>query len=92
MIVPAVLYFMTKIQEVKMLVEIGALFVKKSKDGNDFLVGKLGNANIFVFKNKHKTNDTQPEYKICIGNGTKSPNKKDESQEILKSFIGKVET
>ena len=54
------------------LVNLGALW-KNEKNGNQFLSGNFGNATIFVFKNKWKKKDTDPDYKIMVGNRTRKP-------------------
>lgn len=52
------------------LVNLGALW-KNEKDGNQYLSGTFGNAVIFVFKNKWKKKDTDPDYKIMVGSRAK---------------------
>ena len=45
------------------LVELGALW---KQDGKTYLKGKLGNANLFIFKNKFKESDKHPDYKVYV--------------------------
>ncbi len=64
------------------LEEAGALWIKKSKTGNQFLTGKIKSKSgeeisVMVFKNKYKTEGSnQPDYRVYFDNNL---NKKDES-------------
>lgn len=66
------------------LVQLGALW-KKDKDGNQFLSGSMGSANVFVFKNKWKKNDKDPDYKIFVGRRSRAKQEKSESQDSSQS-------
>ncbi len=50
--------------------KIGALWLRKSKDGLSFLSGVVqdmrGDINIAVFKNDRKEKDNQPDYNIVL--------------------------
>ena len=53
--------------------KIGALWIKKDKNGNYFFSGKVGDKAIMIFKNKHKKEDDEktgknnPDYLIYEG-------------------------
>jgi hypothetical protein len=36
-------------------------------DNKGYLSGTIGNGRIFVFPNKNKTGENQPDYDLCIG-------------------------
>ena len=48
------------------MIELCGLWLNKKNDGEEYFSGKLGNVKLLVFKNKYKTADNQPDYKICI--------------------------
>ncbi len=49
---------------------IGALWVRKTKEGKTYLSGILetlaGDVGIVAFQNDKKTKDNQPDYNLCI--------------------------
>lgn len=55
--------------------KIGALWLKQSQDGRQFLSGVLqdlgGDINIAVFKNDKKENEKQPDYNIVLSERSK---------------------
>jgi uncharacterized protein (DUF736 family) len=50
--------------------QIGALWVRKSKDGKNYMSGTLedlrGNIQIAVFKNDRKEKENQPDFRIVL--------------------------
>lgn len=45
--------------------EIGALWLKESKNGNSFFSGKIdGVGDVVVFANTKKTKENQPDYRV----------------------------
>lgn len=64
------------------LEEAGALWIKKSKTGNQFLTGKIKSKSgeeisVMVFKNKYKTEGSnQPDYRVYFDNNL---NKKEDA-------------
>ena len=48
------------------LIEIAVLWKNKSKKGEIYLSGYLGNAILLVFKNQFKEKDNQPDYKVYV--------------------------
>lgn len=50
------------------MVSLCGLWIKKDKNGNTYMTGKLGSANIMVMKNKYKKEDKHPDYKILVAN------------------------
>ncbi|MCR4342558.1 MAG: DUF736 domain-containing protein [Patescibacteria group bacterium] len=55
--------------------KIGALWIKKSQDGRNYLSGVIqdlsGDINIAVFKNDKKEADKQPDYNIVLSERSK---------------------
>lgn len=50
------------------LVQLGALWRNEGKDGkDDYLSGSFGAAQVFVFKNKFKKKDNEPDFRIMVG-------------------------
>ena len=47
------------------MVKIGGLWKRQGKNG-DFLAGKLGTANLMIFKNTKKRNAQDPDYSIMV--------------------------
>jgi hypothetical protein len=47
------------------MTKIAALWLKDGEKGK-FFVGKLGDATLFVFKNKNKKADNQPDYEVFV--------------------------
>lgn len=55
------------------LFEITGLWVSESKSGEKYMKGSLSlpsgtKLDVFIFKNKNKTTDKQPDYKLSVGN------------------------
>lgn len=50
----------------KPLYEICALWKNETKNGDMYLSGNLGNSKILILKNKNKTEDRQPDYRVLI--------------------------
>lgn len=50
-----------------MLTEIGGLWVKHNKNGEEYYTGRLGNSNLILFKNKNKKTDKEPEFRLYVG-------------------------
>ncbi len=55
-------------------VQIGALW-KPNGQTKAVLSGKLGNANLFIFKNEYKKESKHPDYVVCVA----APQKKENS-------------
>lgn len=52
------------------LVPLCGLWLTKSKDGKQYMSGRLGNAKVFVFRNRKKGergNEKQPDYYVMMG-------------------------
>lgn len=56
------------------MIELAALWLKETKDGSEYMSGKLNGLNVFVFKNNYKEKENQPDYKIYLS----KPEKKEE--------------
>lgn len=48
------------------LITITGLWENKSKDGELYFSGALGNAKIMIFRNKNKKKETHPDWNLCI--------------------------
>lgn len=48
------------------LVQLGALWKNEGKDGQ-YLSGTFGSAKMFIFKNKWKKGEKDPDYRIYVG-------------------------
>lgn len=64
------------------LVKIGALWTKKTKDGEMCLTGRMGDAVLLIFKNRFKQEDRQPDYIAYVARPTE---KKDEGPQDSKA-------
>lgn len=53
------------------MVYLGGVWANRDKNGQIYFSGYLGNAKLFLFKNKNKTNDKQPDFYMQIANNTK---------------------
>lgn len=42
--------------------KLGALWLKKSKNGEGFLTGEVSGVKVVVFKNKYKETEAHPDY------------------------------
>ncbi len=56
------------------MIELTGLWEKKDKNGNTFFSGKIGRANVFIFKNTQKEKENQPDYRLMVG----EPKKKED--------------
>lgn len=52
--------------EPKTMVNIGGLWVNKSKNGEVYLSGYLNGARLLVFKNNFKEHEKQPDYVMYV--------------------------
>ncbi len=43
---------------------VGALWIKTSKKGTQFLAGKIGTTDVVIFQNGYKDNDVKPDYLV----------------------------
>lgn len=43
---------------------VGALWIKTSKKGTQFLAGKIGATDVVIFQNGYKDNDVKPDYLV----------------------------
>lgn len=50
----------------KTTIELCALWENKTKDGKTYLSGNLGNNKVLVFKNTHKKNEKEPDYRVLL--------------------------
>lgn len=64
------------------LVEIMALWENQSESGETYFTGRMGNAKVIVFKNKYKTSDKHPSYRVYVQN----PEKKEKTETPQSSF------
>lgn len=48
------------------MISLTGLWIKKDKNGNTYMAGKLGSLNVLVMKNTFKKEDKQPDYKIML--------------------------
>ena len=44
--------------------ELGAFWTKVSKNGQEFMSGKLGDQEVVVFKNDRKTKDSEQDWRV----------------------------
>ncbi len=51
------------------MINLTGLWIKKDKNGNEYFQGKLNNATVWIFKNNHKENESQPDYNMSISQG-----------------------
>lgn len=58
---------MTEEKKNSELVQLGALWKNEGKDGGMYLSGNMGSATLFVFKNKWKKGDRDPDYRVYVG-------------------------
>lgn len=52
--------------EKRVQLELGALWAKKTKAGDEFWSGSLNNLNITVWRNTRKTKDNQPDFRVFL--------------------------
>lgn len=57
------------------MIEITGLWLKKSENGDTYMVGKMGSAKVLIFKNKFKSKDNQPDYVFYIDENYSKGNK-----------------
>lgn len=50
------------------MVSLGGLWLNKSKNGELYFSGYLGNAKLYIFKNKKKEKENQPDYYMMLAN------------------------
>lgn len=50
-----------------MLVELTGLWSRKNKNGEEYFMGRLGNSNVLLFRNKNKKNDKEPDFRMFVG-------------------------
>jgi uncharacterized protein (DUF736 family) len=46
--------------------EIGALWLKTSPKGQPYMSGKIDGKAVVIFKNKKKTNEKHPDYRVLL--------------------------
>jgi len=51
-----------------------------SKEGKDYLLGRLGGVKVMVFKNEMKKEDKHPDYNMVFAEYEKKENKKEEKE------------
>jgi len=61
----------------KSMVQLTGLWLNQSESGEKFFSGKLGSANVLIFKNKYKEKDNHPDYIMYAV----QPKKKEDSSE-----------
>lgn len=54
------------------MIKIGALWNKESKNGEQYLQGKFGDATLQVFSNNYKESENQPDFIVYLSE-TKKP-------------------
>ncbi len=57
------------------LVEIGAVWQNTTKNNETYFKGKLGNADLIILKNTHKTLDKHPDYRVMVAKPKKKEDK-----------------
>lgn len=62
---------MSEQSEKKVMVNIGGLWVNKTKDGEVYLSGYLNGARLLIFKNKFKDSENKPDYIMNVVNPDK---------------------
>ena len=48
------------------LIEVTGLWTGKDKNGDGYLSGSLGAARVFIFRNKRKEKEAQPDYRLFV--------------------------
>lgn len=48
------------------ILNVTGLWANKTKSGETYMSGNLGNVNVLIFKNKRKTTEKQPDYMLCF--------------------------
>ena len=61
------------------MIEITGLWISKTKTGEAFFSGYMGNAKVLIFKNKYKESDKHPDYKMYV---TAKPKKEEKPNKI----------
>lgn len=54
------------------MIQLGGLWANRTKDGEIYFSGYLGNAKLLIFKNKFKTEDKHPHYVAYVAPSPKS--------------------
>ena len=67
------------------MVNLGALWKQKTKDGQMYLSGKLGEAKLLVFVNDKKGNEKAPDFRVCVDT-PKKPDAKPQAQQASDDF------
>ena len=66
-------------EEKSPMVELTGLWSHQGQNNEKFLCGSIGGATVFVFKNKYKEKDKQPDYRLCVARNRR----KDEPGEFI---------
>ena len=49
------------------LLNVTGLWMNKTKSGETYMSGSLGNVNVLIFKNKNKKTEKHPDYTLMFG-------------------------
>lgn len=61
-------------------IHLGGLWEKTTQNGEKFLSGKLGMANISIFRVKEKRSENSPDYRIVLSQKNESTNRGDRTE------------
>lgn len=73
------------------MVSLGGLWLNRDKNNQIYFSGYLGNAKMFIFKNKKKTQDNQPDYYMQIANNNSHKNKSANADDLENELAGKTD-
>lgn len=48
------------------MIELTGLWLNESKSGEKYFSGRLGGGKVLIFKNKHKSEDKHPDYRMYV--------------------------
>jgi len=74
------------------MVSLGGLWLNRDKNGDLYFSGYLGNAKLFLFKNKKKTSDNQPDYYMQVANNNSHKNKSANADDLENELAGKTDS
>lgn len=63
------------------MIKLTSLWKNKTKDGNTYLKGNIGEATILIFTNKEKKNENSPDFFMFLAEKQKPEDKKPETEQ-----------